>query len=196
MSKTSGWEAWKAHYREFVKLAGGKAGVYRIDNLRTGRVYIGQSFNILYRIQEHISHLSKDVHHSKAMQADYDRYDLESFRFSILRLESDLAKRYQLEADLTRQVPLETLYSPWEALDLDGRRKLCGAKLTAEDAAVIRAVASSVSEMTYAELTELAGQLAGQSMNSGSVWSIVQNQTYVDPCYTVPPSRLPLARAV
>lgn len=48
------------------------AGVYKIENKRNGKVYIGSSENVEKRLSEHLSNLLRGTHHCKEMQKDFD----------------------------------------------------------------------------------------------------------------------------
>jgi len=48
-----------------------QAGIYKITHIPSGRIYIGQSTNILMRIMEHYRDLLRGSHTAKAMQADF-----------------------------------------------------------------------------------------------------------------------------
>jgi len=60
------------------------AGVYRIRNKETGRVYIGASTATPKRWARHKRELRKRAHHNIDMQRDYDSYGLDSFEFEII----------------------------------------------------------------------------------------------------------------
>lgn len=62
------------------------AGVYKIENKLTNKVYIGESINIGNRIAYHIDRLINHNHDNINMQKDYDEYGLADFKFSILQL--------------------------------------------------------------------------------------------------------------
>lgn len=63
-----------------------KTGIYCIENTITNRKYIGQSVNLTGRWGQHRSALKRHVHDNKLIQADYDLYGIESFKFTILEL--------------------------------------------------------------------------------------------------------------
>lgn len=60
------------------------AGVYRIRNRVTGRIYIGSSFDIHRRIMTHLSALRTGRHANTSLQAEWVEHGKEAFAFSIL----------------------------------------------------------------------------------------------------------------
>lgn len=59
-------------------------GVYKIENIITGKFYIGSSKNITIRWQEHIRNLSKGCHLNNHLQFAWNKYGAESFSFIVL----------------------------------------------------------------------------------------------------------------
>ena len=59
-------------------------GVYAITNIKTGARYIGSSSNIKKRISTHFRSLSKNCHHSKKLQRNYNKYGRECFVWDVL----------------------------------------------------------------------------------------------------------------
>lgn len=65
-------------------------GVYCISNKRNGKAYIGSTTRrICDRWCEHRKHLTAGVHHNKGLQADWDRYGANAFRFYVLEVVAD-----------------------------------------------------------------------------------------------------------
>jgi len=60
-------------------------GIYKITSVETGRVYIGQSKDVLGRWKEHILLLTKGKHHNKLLSEDYSKYGLSSFRAELIQ---------------------------------------------------------------------------------------------------------------
>lgn len=60
------------------------SGIYKIENLIDGKVYIGQSINILRRLADHKSSLKYNRHHNGYLQRAYNKYGKENFDFSII----------------------------------------------------------------------------------------------------------------
>ena len=59
-------------------------GIYKIFCKSTGRVYIGSSSNVEYRLTSHKYALRTNTHSNKLMQEDYNKYGLDMFDFSII----------------------------------------------------------------------------------------------------------------
>jgi group I intron endonuclease len=59
------------------------AGVYTILNLVTGRRYIGSSFNVAKRWQQHLSALGRGEHDNVALQADWQKYGCAAFSWTM-----------------------------------------------------------------------------------------------------------------
>ena len=62
------------------------SGIYRIENLVTGRVYIGRSSHIQNRWSAHRTQLAKGIHPNEIMQADALTHGCESFSYSVIEL--------------------------------------------------------------------------------------------------------------
>ena len=56
------------------------SGIYKITNLKNGKVYIGQSENIFIRRKQHMSALRYGSHNNKQMQKDYTAQRGRGFR--------------------------------------------------------------------------------------------------------------------
>ena len=65
-------------------------GIYKITDLINNKCYIGQSRNIESRIKKHFSNLEKNIHHSKYLQEDFNKYGKENFSIEILETINDL----------------------------------------------------------------------------------------------------------
>lgn len=61
-----------------------KIGIYKITNLKNGKVYIGQSTNIEKRWRTHKTDLKCNRHHNIHLQNAWNKYGKESFSFSII----------------------------------------------------------------------------------------------------------------
>lgn len=46
------------------------SGIYKITNIYSGKVYVGQSKNIFKRRMQHFSELERGTHKNAALQAD------------------------------------------------------------------------------------------------------------------------------
>lgn len=78
-----------------------KSGVYKIQNILNGKLYIGSSGNIGKRICYHKSLLRRNKHHSIHLQNSYNKNGIQSFVFSIIELcgIEDLVVREQFWID-------------------------------------------------------------------------------------------------
>ena len=59
-------------------------GVYAIINKANGKMYIGESINILLRWKFHKEELNKGTHHSYKLQQDWNEYGAGNFTFKII----------------------------------------------------------------------------------------------------------------
>lgn len=73
-------------------------GIYKIENLITGRIYIGKSKNISKRFKQHQQSLKGGYHKNKELQNDYNLYGENNFKFSILRKTDCSKKLYYYES--------------------------------------------------------------------------------------------------
>ena len=67
-------------------------GVYGMFNLKTGRVYVGASKNILQRWHTHVGTLDRNNHNSKSLQEDWNRGT--KFVFVLLERVSDRRRNF------------------------------------------------------------------------------------------------------
>lgn len=114
-------------------------GVYSITNLKNGHIYIGESFDIERRWNQHKQDLVKGCHHNYYLQQSFNNYGKKYFSFKVLQeikkeelektsaniieslllmLESAYIKKFQLEGI--------TLYNIENTLEeiINGNRKL------------------------------------------------------------------------
>jgi len=64
--------------------------IYQIDNIFTGKKYIGGTVNYLSRCRQHKSDLKLNKHGNAILQSEYNTYGKESLEFSIVeRLDTD-----------------------------------------------------------------------------------------------------------
>lgn len=61
-----------------------KAGIYKIENIKNKKVYIGSAVNIYRRRCEHISYLRKDKHINIHLQSSFNKYGEKNFKFIVL----------------------------------------------------------------------------------------------------------------
>jgi hypothetical protein len=70
----------KSNKKYFQKLP---AGVYKIENTVTGKIYIGQSTSYPVRWRAHRTRMRRGIH--PCLQHDYDKHGLDSFEFSVIQ---------------------------------------------------------------------------------------------------------------
>lgn len=56
-----------------------KSGIYLIVCEENDCVYIGRANNVDMRLSQHFYHLSKNKHHNKRLQEDFNKYGIEKF---------------------------------------------------------------------------------------------------------------------
>jgi group I intron endonuclease len=67
-----------------------RPGVYCITNRRTGHFYIGATtLTITERWNRHCYMLDTGRHHNKRLQADWDAYGSQAFKFSVIEVVQD-----------------------------------------------------------------------------------------------------------
>lgn len=79
-----------------------RCGVYSIFNLVNGKRYVGSSVDIYNRLHEHLHNLRNNKAHNKHLQAAWNKYGEECFKFNILEYCDDEAQfqREQYYIDL------------------------------------------------------------------------------------------------
>ena len=60
-------------------------GIYKIENIENGKVYIGKSKNIFRRWIEHQHELQAGKHHSTLLQEDWNKYGATKFTFQMIK---------------------------------------------------------------------------------------------------------------
>jgi len=60
------------------------SGIYRIENTKTRKVYIGQAKKLRTRCLNHVSALKRGTHDNNYLQRAWDKYNEEDFVFSVL----------------------------------------------------------------------------------------------------------------
>lgn len=60
------------------------SGIYKIENLINGKIYIGSTNNLKKREYEHFRLLNNNKHHSSFLQRSYNKYGKDSFNFKIV----------------------------------------------------------------------------------------------------------------
>lgn len=68
-----------------------KSGIYKIQHLASGKVYIGSAANIDRRWKEHKAYLLRGNHHSIKLQRAWDKYGAGAFEFSVVESVEEVA---------------------------------------------------------------------------------------------------------
>lgn len=71
-------------------------GIYKIENLLNGKVYIGGSKNIKRRWQQHLTRLRNNKHKSSHLQNSFNKYGQQAFKFTTV-LECQSEKLFYFE---------------------------------------------------------------------------------------------------
>ena len=76
-------------------------GVYKITCLSNKKVYIGGTVTLVTRLQQHKWHLKNKRHHNPILQASYNKYGPDNFRYEIIERcqKEDLLDREQFWID-------------------------------------------------------------------------------------------------
>ncbi len=85
-----------------------KSGIYEIINLANNKFYIGSAVDMFHRWQTHEWRLNQGTHGNKHLQAAFDKYGYENFKFKVLEYceKDQLAKLEQFWIDWTRACEL------------------------------------------------------------------------------------------
>ena len=59
-------------------------GIYKITNTDNGKMYIGQSNDVMDRIRHHKSYLKYNRHKNKRLQYSYNKHGVKAFKFEVL----------------------------------------------------------------------------------------------------------------
>lgn len=59
-------------------------GIYKITCIENGKVYIGQSRNVIERIKDHKRRLANNTHDNKHLQNSWNKYSATKFKFEII----------------------------------------------------------------------------------------------------------------
>lgn len=60
-------------------------GIYKIENLINGKLYIGQSIDIHKRWKEHKNQLNRNSHENDHLQKSWNKYGKQKFKFEIIK---------------------------------------------------------------------------------------------------------------
>lgn len=74
-----------------------QSGIYAITNILNGKQYIGSAVNLRERWTQHRTRLTKHTHHSRHLQAAWDKYGADAFQFSVLEYVADIAQLIERE---------------------------------------------------------------------------------------------------
>lgn len=61
-------------------------GIYKIENIKNNKIYIGSSINIDSREYKHFWMLNKNIHDNNYLQHSFNKFGKESFFFEILEI--------------------------------------------------------------------------------------------------------------
>jgi group I intron endonuclease len=61
-----------------------QSGIYQIQNLINGKVYIGSAIDLYAREYEHFRTLKINIHHSYKLKNAVNKYGIENFEFSVI----------------------------------------------------------------------------------------------------------------
>jgi group I intron endonuclease len=59
-------------------------GIYKIENIKNNKIYIGSSVNLKNREYTHFRLLNKDIHYNDYLQHSYNKYGKDNFSFIVL----------------------------------------------------------------------------------------------------------------
>lgn len=59
-------------------------GIYKIENLKNGKIYVGSSVNLESREYKHFWMLNRNEHDNEYLQHSYNKYGRDSFKFEII----------------------------------------------------------------------------------------------------------------
>jgi hypothetical protein len=74
----------KETFVRYRKNASGFGNIYKIENIRTKKIYIGESNDIYQRKNLHYTSLQQEKHQNADMQLDYLLYGIDDFYFEII----------------------------------------------------------------------------------------------------------------
>lgn len=93
-------------------------GIYKIENTKTHKVYIGKSIDIYRRWQEHKLALEHNEHHSRKLQNSYNKTkDKSIFEYSILE-----AVEYKEDLNIREKYYIDkynSLYDGYNCADVE-----------------------------------------------------------------------------
>lgn len=72
-----------------------ESGVYVIINLINGKYYVGSSVDIKVRLKNHLFCLTKNKHHNKHLQNDWNYFGQDKFTVKVVSIGDDFLKKEQ-----------------------------------------------------------------------------------------------------
>lgn len=69
-----------------------EGGIYKIINLKNGKVYIGSTQNFKQRAYDHNKHLKNNTHYNKHLQASFNKYGEDVFVFEVIEVKNEEIK--------------------------------------------------------------------------------------------------------
>ena len=81
-----------------------RAGIYKIENVKNNKVYIGSAVNLHKRKCEHFLHLKNNYHVNNYLQSSFNKYGINCFKFIVIEFidkieDKALFKKYILERE-------------------------------------------------------------------------------------------------
>ena len=61
-----------------------RAGIYKIENVKNNKVYIGSAVNLHKRKCEHFLHLKNNYHVNNYLQSSFNKYGINCFKFIVI----------------------------------------------------------------------------------------------------------------
>jgi group I intron endonuclease len=68
------------------------AGIYKISNTITGKIYIGSSRNMLQRFKRHLNLLKNERHVNEYLQRSWDKHGKDAFTFEVMEIVEDIGQ--------------------------------------------------------------------------------------------------------
>lgn len=93
------------------KLYKGVSGIYKIQNIRNNKVYIGSTVNLLSRYRSHLYGLRYERHGNTHLTNAWNKYGETSFEFIVLELVPDISNLIEREQSWIDYFPRNMLYN-------------------------------------------------------------------------------------
>lgn len=153
-------------------------GIYQITNLRSGKIYIGQSLDVLARLRQHKYELRHNLHLNRYLQSAWNKYGESNFVFSVLEevSEEKLTEREKYWVDFYGGYESDRLYNlrePGPSGRLSaGTRKKKSLMVSRNCGQVIRRIIEVRRTLQiYLDLLSSLGHLIGE-LNSQEEWQL------------------------